>query len=99
MVREQLLQSHIVFAVLDYTHMHNQADEKVRKLMRPTLEVIGQDKLYAIVNKIDQRDSELGTELTDEQLVRMVGSALAMPEDLARERVFRISAEFALRSV
>jgi len=98
-VRQQLLQSHIVFAVLDYTHMNNQADEKIRKLMRPTLEVIGKEKLYAIVNKIDQRDPELGTELTDEQLVRAVGAVLEMPEDLAPERVYRISAEYALRSV
>jgi GTPase SAR1 family protein len=97
-VRQQLLQSHIVFVVLDYTHMNNQADEKVRKLMGPTLDVIGKDKLYAIVNKIDQRDSELETELTDKQLVRAVGAVLDLPEDLARERVYRISAEYALRS-
>jgi hypothetical protein len=60
--------------------------------------VIGKDKLYAIVNKIDQRDSESGAELTDEQLVRSVGAMLGLPEELARERVYGISAEYALRS-
>jgi hypothetical protein len=97
-VERQLRDSHIVFAILDYTKMNNEADKKVRDLMRSALAVIGQEKLYAIVNKIDQRDTATGRGLTDEQIVGSVGTILGMPKDLAGQRVFRMSAELALRS-
>jgi hypothetical protein len=97
-VVRQLTESHIVFVVLDYTHMNNQADKRIRELMQSTVGVIGKDKLYGIVNRIDQRDSESGAELTDDQLVRSVGAMLGLPPELAGERVYMTSAEYALRS-
>jgi GTPase SAR1 family protein len=96
-VKGQLAESHVVFVVLDYTRMGTHADATVRELMQPTLDAIGIDKLYAIVNKIDQRNE--ATDLDDAGIVRSVAAILGMPEETAERRVFKTSAEWALRSV
>jgi GTPase SAR1 family protein len=97
-VSTQLRESHVIFVVLDYTKMGTAADAQVRELMRPTIDVIGDMNRYAIVNKIDQRLSR-AVELSDDEVKRSVATALGMSEQAADGRVFRVSAEWALRSV
>lgn len=96
-VRTQLRESHIVLVVLDYTKMGGKSDAQIRQLMEPLLHVVGSEKLFAVVNKIDQRRHE--TDLDDEGIVRSVCANLEMTDARARNRVFTVSAEWALASV
>ncbi|WUH98456.1 dynamin family protein [Spirillospora sp. NBC_00431] len=54
-VRDQLEKSHVVLVVLDYTAMGREADEKIKALTDPIVRQLGRSKLYAVVNKVDQR--------------------------------------------
>ncbi|MER5770199.1 dynamin family protein [Streptomyces sp. NPDC001985] len=96
-VSTQLSESHIVLVVLDYTKMGGQSDARIRELMRPLLARIGPGKLFAVVNKIDQKRHE--TDLDDAGIVRSVSAHLGLADDDARNRVFTTSAEWALAAV
>ncbi|GIF96644.1 dynamin family protein [Catellatospora citrea] len=92
-VGAELRRSHVVLIVLDYTRMGGEADAKVLKLAEPILDMIGRDKLYVVVNKIDQR-SEQGS-LPTAELRQLVSSLLDLP-DSGPARVFETSAHRAL---
>ncbi|MFE9477211.1 dynamin family protein [Streptomyces spororaveus] len=96
-VSKQLSESHIVLVVLDYTKMGGQSDARIRQLMEPLLDVIGPDKLFAVVNKIDQKRHE--TDLGNEGIVRSVTANLGLSDAAAGERIYTTSAEWALASV
>ncbi|GAA2609021.1 dynamin family protein [Streptomyces roseoviolaceus] len=96
-VRRQLSESHIVLVVLDYTKMGGQSDAQIRDLMEPLLSVVGTEKLFAVVNKIDQKRRE--TDLDDEGIVRSACANLGLTDAGASSRVFTVSAEWALASV
>ncbi|WP_190620682.1 dynamin family protein [Streptomyces venezuelae] len=96
-VSRQLSESHIVLVVLDYTKMGGQSDARIRQLMEPLLAVIGPDKLFAVVNKIDQKRHE--TDLGNEGIVRSVTANLGLSDATAGERIYTTSAEWALASV
>ncbi|MGR4853534.1 dynamin family protein [Streptomyces sp. LARHCF252] len=96
-VRRQLSESHIVLVVLDYTKMGGQSDAQIRDLMEPLLSVVGTEKLFAVVNKIDQKRRE--TDLDDEGIVRSACANLGLTDARASSRVFTVSAEWALASV
>jgi GTPase SAR1 family protein len=96
-VRTQLTESHIVLVVLDYTKMGGHSDAQIRTLMQPTLDIIGTEKLYAVVNKIDQRKHD--TDLDPDGIRRSAAANLGLTDEAAHERVFTASAEWALRAV
>ncbi|CAM5522809.1 hypothetical protein SPURM210S_00676 [Streptomyces purpurascens] len=96
-VRRQLSESHIVLVVLDYTKMGGKSDAQIRELMEPLLSVVGTEKLFAVVNKIDQKRRE--TDLDDEGIVRSACANLGLTDSRASSRVFTVSAEWALASV
>jgi GTPase SAR1 family protein len=96
-VRRQLSESHIVLVVLDYTKMGGKSDAQIRELMEPLLSVVGTEKLFAVVNKIDQKRRE--TDLDDEGIVRSACANLGLTDARAASRVFTVSAEWALASV
>ncbi|MFI9586594.1 dynamin family protein [Streptomyces sp. NPDC052236] len=96
-VSKQLSESHIVLVVLDYTKMGGQSDAQIRELMKPLLRMIGPEKLFAVVNKIDQKRHE--TDLDNEGIVRSVTANLGLTDATAQDRIFTTSAEWALASV
>ena len=55
LIRKQLNQSSVVLVVLDYTVFNTEVDNQIRTEIKEIVEVIGEDNLYILVNKIDQR--------------------------------------------
>lgn len=55
MLREQLKKASAVLAVLDYTQLKSDADAQVRQELMDLAKVT-ENRLYALVNKFDQRD-------------------------------------------
>jgi hypothetical protein len=57
-VTEQIAQAHVVVVVLDFTVMSRGADDDVRNLVLPAVRNLGGDRIFAVVNKVDQRQPE-----------------------------------------
>lgn len=88
-VEEQLRRSSIVLIVLDYTQLNNEAAEAIKKQVKPILELIGQDNLYIVVNKVDQRRKG---DMTSEQVRDFVVADLELNQADVSDRVFEVSA-------
>ena len=88
-VEEQLRRSSIVLIVLDYTQLNNEAAEAIKKQVKPILELIGQDNLYIVVNKVDQRRKG---DMTSEQVRDFVVADLELNQSDVSDRVFEVSA-------
>lgn len=66
LIKKQLNQSSVVLVVLDYTVFNTEVDNQIRTEVKDIVEVIGEDNLYILVNKIDQRKPD--DPITSEQL-------------------------------
>ncbi|MDJ0742083.1 MAG: dynamin family protein [Xenococcaceae cyanobacterium MO_167.B27] len=88
-VEEQLRRSSIVLIVLDYTQLNNEAAEAIKKQVKPVLELIGQDNLYIVVNKVDQRRKG---DMTREQVRDFVIADLELNGSDVSNRIFEVSA-------
>jgi hypothetical protein len=88
-VEEQLRRSSIVLIVLDYTQLNNEAAEAIKKQVKPILELIGQDNLYVVVNKVDQRRKG---DMTNEQVRDFVIADLELNHLDVSDRIFEVSA-------
>lgn len=88
-VEEQLRRSSIVLVVLDYTQLNNEAAEAIKKQVKPVLELIGQDNLYIVVNKVDQRRKG---DMTSEQIQDFVIADLELSQSNVTNRIFEVSA-------
>ncbi|MGL6339502.1 MAG: dynamin family protein [Waterburya sp.] len=88
-VEEQLRRSSIVLVVLDFTQLNNEAAETIKKQIQPIVESIGQDNLYVLVNKIDQRRPG---DMTPEQVKEFVIADLGLNPENERDRVFEVAA-------
>lgn len=54
-VAEQLKKSSMVLIVLDFTQLKTEAAEKVKEDVQQVIELLDQENLYVLVNKVDQR--------------------------------------------
>jgi hypothetical protein len=88
-VEEQLRRSSIVLVVLDFTQLNNEAAETIKKQIQPIVESIGQDNLYVLINKIDQRRPG---DMTPEQVKEFVVADLELNPEDERNRVFEVAA-------
>ncbi|VEP18262.1 Dynamin family protein [Hyella patelloides LEGE 07179] len=88
-VEEQLRRSSIILLVLDYTQLNNEAAESIKEQVKPVLDLIGQDNLYVIVNKIDQRRRG---DITSEQVKDFVIADLNLESKNIEQRIFEVSA-------
>lgn len=88
-VEEQLRRSSVILLVLDYTQLNNEAAEAIKKQIQPILNFIGQENLYVLVNKIDQRRKG---DITSEQIRDFVIADLNLDSTNIENRVFEISA-------
>ncbi|MFD8811288.1 dynamin family protein [Streptomyces sp. NPDC059627] len=70
-LERQLHDAHVLLVVLDYTQMGSDAAVDIEKRLGRHIEVIGKERLYAVVNKVDARKTEddLSTDET-RQVVR-----------------------------
>ncbi|WP_169988951.1 dynamin family protein [Microbispora sp. H10836] len=92
-VRTQLENCHVVLILLDYTAMGREADEKIKNLTDPVVEQIGRGKLYAVVNKVDQRRPG---DRDNEGVQRFVRIDLGLVEDSEDRRIFETKGRLGL---
>ncbi|WP_260675373.1 dynamin family protein [Comamonas aquatica] len=87
MLKDQLKKASAVLAVLDYTQLKSDADAQVRENL---LEISGTAKgrMYALVNKFDQKDRNSDDEATVKQYVAQT----LMKGEIAGDNVFPVSA-------
>ena len=97
MLQEQLERASAVLAVLDYTQLKSEADAEVRHELTKVAETAG-DRMYALVNKFDQRDRH-GDD-TDE-VNALVVDLMELDDGtsmVTADRVFPVSAQWAYLS-
>ncbi|MFM6199787.1 MAG: hypothetical protein ACKPE1_11725, partial [Dolichospermum sp.] len=87
-VKERLEASSLVLVVVDYTKIGQ--TELVKALVDEVAEVKGRDRIYIIVNKIDDRDPNNPEDLTTEQVFDLVETKYEI--DDPQNRVFEMSA-------
>lgn len=90
LVDRQLEQSSLILIVLDFTQLKSAAAEEVKENVRRIADLRGEDNLYVLVNKIDQRDAQ---SMTAEEIRAFVAADLGITNP---EQVFEISARQAL---
>ncbi|XHR81256.1 MAG: dynamin family protein [Gloeotrichia echinulata GP01] len=89
-VKGRLIASSLVLVVVDYTKIGQTDPAKVKKLVDEVAEVKGRDRIYIIVNKIDDRDPNNPEDLTAEQILNLVKTKYEI--DDPQNRVFEMSA-------
>ncbi|MFL5347356.1 MAG: TIR domain-containing protein [Hyalangium sp.] len=94
-VAEQLEHTSLVLLVLDFTQLNTQAAEFVSKEVQAVARIVGEDSIFVIVNKIDERDDK---GMTSEQVRQFVAGHLSLKKPVPEERIFEISAKRAFRA-
>jgi hypothetical protein len=87
-VKDRLIASSLVLVVVDYTKI-GQTDP-VKKLVDEIAAIKGRDRVYIIVNKIDDRDPNNPQDLTKGQILNLVKTKYKI--DNPQNRVFEMSA-------
>lgn len=88
-VERELQKSSIVLIVLDFTQLNNKAAEEIKKQVRPIIDLIGQENLYVLINKVDQRRQG---DMSTEEVKKFVFADLGLSESNNTNKVFEISA-------
>ncbi|MFY0529642.1 TIR domain-containing protein [Archangium gephyra] len=94
-VSEQLEQTSLVLLVLDFTQLSAQAAELVSKEVQAVAQIVGEENIFVIVNKIDERDDK---GMTSEQVRQFITGHLNFKKPLPGNRIFEISAKRAFRA-
>ncbi|CAD5979652.1 Clamp-binding protein CrfC [Planktothrix tepida] len=90
LIRKQLNQSSVVLVVLDYTVFNTEVDNQIRTEIKEIVEVIGEDNLYILVNKIDQRKPD--DTITSEQLRESIIASFNLNSSNNRNnKIFEVS--------
>ena len=95
-VSRELERATLVLLVLDYSQLHAEAAEKLRKNVSDIADRRGTDALFVVVNKVDQRRSE--HDMSQEEVRDFVTSTLGMADLDPAEHLFETKALFALNS-
>lgn len=88
MLRDQLKKASAVLAVLDYTQLKSDADAQVRENLMEISDT-AKDRMYALVNKFDQKDRNSD----DAATVKKYVSQTLMKGAMAAEHVFPVSSQ------
>ena len=86
MLQEQLQRANAILAVLDYTQLKSEADAEVRDFLKKVSEK--SDKIYAIVNKFDQKNDH---GLDKEKVRDIVTNNLMKDLIKSKDQVFPVS--------
>ena len=89
-VKDRLRASSLVLVVVDYTKIGQTDPAKVKKLVDEIAAIKGRDRVYIIVNKIDDRDPNNPEDLTKGQILNLVKTKYEV--DDPQNRVFEMSA-------
>jgi predicted GTPase len=89
-VKDRLRASSLVLVVVDYTKIGQTDPAKVKKLVDEIAAIKGRDRVYIIVNKIDDRDPNNPQDLTKGQILSLVKTKYKI--DNPQNRVFEMSA-------
>jgi DNA-directed RNA polymerase subunit F len=89
-VKDRLIASSLVLVVVDYTKIGQTDPAKVKKLVDEIAAIKGRDRIYIIVNKIDDRDPNNPEDLTAKQILSLVKTKYEI--DDPQNRVFEMSA-------
>ena len=92
-VKDRLKASSLVLVVVDYTKIGQTDPAKVKKLVDEIAAVKGRDRVYIIVNKIDDRDPNNPEDLNTQQILNLVKTKYEI--DDPQNRVFEMSAREA----
>lgn len=87
MLKDQLKKASAVLAVLDYTQLKSDADAQVRESLLE-ISATAKDRMYAMVNKFDQKDRNSD----DEDTVKKYVAQTLMKGEISKEKVFPVSA-------
>jgi GTPase Era involved in 16S rRNA processing len=94
-VLEQLQTTSLVLLVLDYTQLNTQAAEQLNLEVQKVMGLVGEDSVFVLVNKIDERNE---TGMTTEQVKQFVIGHLKLTDPKATNRIFEVSAKRAFRA-
>nr|BDT32045.1 dynamin family protein [Myxococcus sp. MH1] len=94
-VSEQLAQTSLVLLVLDFTQLNTQAAELVSKEVQSVARIVGEENIFVIVNKIDERDNK---GMSDDQVRQFIAGHLKFRKPLPANRIFEVSAKHAFRA-
>lgn len=98
-VEEQLKGSSAVLLVIDFTQRDNRAVARVRDQVREVVDVLGNDHLLVVVNKIDERRSKDDPTWEDfVRSVRSIGRGFDIESSTFRNQMFEVSARRAFRA-
>ncbi len=92
-ISAELSRTSVVLVVLDFTQLNTQAAEFVSAGVRRVVDLVGEENLLVLVNKIDERVEDKG--MKPDEVRRFVASHLRLRGVAARGRVFEISAKQA----
>jgi len=91
-VYEQLQKSSLVLIVLDFTQLRTEAAQQVKKDVERVIQLRGQENLYVLINKVDQRTEG---DMTPEQVRQFVAAEFGIGGSGETNRVFEIAARWA----
>lgn len=93
MLKEQLSKASAVLAVLDYTQLKSEADAEVRQDLSEIASV-AKGRLYALVNKFDQKDRN---GMNEEEVRNFVLSLMSGEQGalISKENIFPVSSKLA----
>ncbi|GIF96646.1 dynamin family protein [Catellatospora citrea] len=88
-VRHQIDAAHVVVVVVDYTRIGSEAAASIAAIVDETMDTLGRDALWAVINRADQRASR---DLDPPATRRLVGNLLRIPPEDADRRIVELSA-------
>ncbi len=91
-VERELRKSSIILIVLDFTQLKTEAAEKVKEDVKRVIELRGQDSLYILINKADQRRDG---DMSPREVQNFVASEFGLHSHNLDKVVFEISARRA----
>lgn len=90
MLTEQLQRSSAVMLVLDYTQLKSEASDGVKQQLE-AVPTISKERLFALVNKFDQKNANSD----DEEQTKNLISQEFLPEKIEREHIYPLAAQTA----
>lgn len=92
-VSDELKSTSVVLLILDFSQLNTQAAELVSRDVQRVAAIVGEENLFVLINKIDERDEK---SMTTNEVRQFVTSHLRLKGPVAANRIFEISAKRAL---
>ena len=93
-VEQQIRTSSMVLIVLDFSQLYGCAAQEIKRKVQPFIELIGNENLYILVNKVDLRTED--DPMTPEKVMDFVRADLGISNQKNEAYVFEVAARWAL---